>query len=31
MFVQEDLTVTPYAVPGVSWELPEALAGRLRQ
>ena len=31
MFVQEDLTVTPYAVPGVSWELPEALAGRFRQ
>lgn len=28
MYVQENLTTTPYEVPGVSWELPEALAGK---
>lgn len=28
MFIQENLTTTPYEVPGVSWELPEGLAGK---
>ncbi len=31
MFVQENLTTTPHEVPGVSWELPEALAGKFRE
>lgn len=31
MYIQENLTTTPYELPGISWEVPAALEGRLRQ
>lgn len=31
MYIQENLTTTPHALPGISWEVPAALEDRLRQ
>lgn len=31
MYIQENLTTTPYELPGISWEVPAALEGKLTQ